>query len=483
LNDILKPDLCVIGAGAGGLSVAGAAVVVGVSTVLVEKAEMGGDCLNFGCVPSKSLLASAAAAEAQRTSEQLGIRSHEPRVDYGKIHDRIAGVIATIAPNDSAERFAALGVTVIRATARFTSPDMVVAGRERIQARRFVIASGSSPRIPDIPGLDLVRFLTNENVFALRDLPTRLVILGAGATGIEFAQVFRRLGSDVVVLETERALANEDPELAAPVLDRLAGAGVELRERSKIHRIEPRYGGGIRVVLAGAVGEDGETIDASHILIAAGRKANVEGLGLEVGQIKYGKMGIKVSRSLRSVSNRKVFAVGDVAAIDGRRGQWSTHRANYHAGIVVKSAAFRLPARVDEHLVPRVLYTDPEIASVGLGEEEARGKYRSIRVLRWPFAENDRAQTSGCAIGHVKVVTDKRGVVLGAGIVGPHASELITPWTIAIRQRLNLSALAAIVYPYPTLSEIARRVALISLASRAKNPWVGTLVRVLRSFG
>jgi pyruvate/2-oxoglutarate dehydrogenase complex dihydrolipoamide dehydrogenase (E3) component len=473
----------VIGAGAGGLSVVGAAVALGVSTVLVEKAEMGGDCLNFGCVPSKSLLAAAAAADAQRTCEGLGIRAHEPRVDYSKIYDHIAGVIATIAPNDSAERFAALGAKVIRAVARFTSPDVVVAGDTRIQARRFVIASGSSPRIPVIPGLDLLRFLTNENVFALRELPMRLVIIGAGVMGVEFAQAFRRLGSDVVVLEIERALATEDPELAAPVLDRLASANIELREGSKIRRIEPRYGGGVRVVLAGEVGEDGETLDASHILIAAGRKANVEGLGLEAGQIKYDKMGVKVSRSLRSVSNRKVFAVGDVAAIDGRHGPQFTHIANYHAGIVVKSVVFRLPARVVEHLLPKVLYTDPEIASVGLSEVEARGKYRSIRVLRWPFAENDRAQTSRCAIGHAKVITDRQGLVLGAGIVGPRASELITPWTIAIRERLNVSVLADVVFPYPTLSEISRRVALLSLASRAKNPWIATLVRVLRSFG
>jgi pyruvate/2-oxoglutarate dehydrogenase complex dihydrolipoamide dehydrogenase (E3) component len=483
LNDILKPDLCVIGGGAGGLSVAAAAAALGVSTVLVEKAEMGGDCLNVGCVPSKSLLASAAAADAQRASERFGIRAHEPRVDYGKIRDHIAGVIAAIAPNDSAERFAAIGVTVIRAAARFTSPAEVVAGNMRIRARRVVIASGSSPRIPDIPGLDAVRFLTNENVFALRELPTRLIIIGAGATGIELAQAFRRLGSDVVVLEIERALATEDPELAAPVLDRLTLAGIELREGSQIRRIEPRYGVGVRVVLAGEVGEDGETIDASHILVAAGRKPNVEGLGLEAGQITYDKMGVKVSRSLRSVSNRKVFAAGDVAAIDGRRGPQFTHVASYHAGIVVKSAVFRLRAHVLEHLLPRVLYTDPEIASVGLNELEARGKYRSIQVLRWPFAENDRAQTSGCTIGHVKVITDKGGIVLGAGIVGSRASELITPWTIAIRRRLNLSVFADVVFPYPTLSEVSRRVALLPLASRATNPWVVRLVRVLRSFG
>jgi pyruvate/2-oxoglutarate dehydrogenase complex dihydrolipoamide dehydrogenase (E3) component len=483
VSDILKPDLCVIGGGSGGLSVATAAAALGVPTVLVEKGEMGGDCLNFGCVPSKSLLAAGAAAEAQRNSERLGVRAHEPRVDYAKIYEHIKGVIAEIAPNDARERFAALGVTVVRASGRFISPDTLEAGNNRIRARRFVVATGSSPRLPGIPGLELVHFLTNESVFELRELPTRLVIIGAGAMGVELAQAFRRLGVDVVVLETDRALAAEDPELLVPVVDGMARAGIDLREGVKIFRVEPRHGAGVRVFLKGEVEQEGEPIDGSHILLATGRKANVEGLGLGAAGIMYDSMGIKVTRSLRSVSNRKVYAVGDAAAIDGVAGPKLTHAANYHAGIVIRSIVFRLPAKVMPHLVPRVIYSDPEIASVGLSEVEARGKYGSIQILRWPFAENDRARTERRIAGHIKVLTNRRGMVLGAGIVGRHAGELITLWTLAIKHHLKVSALADLVVPYPTLSEVSRRAALLSLAPRLANRWVAPLVRVLRSFG
>jgi pyruvate/2-oxoglutarate dehydrogenase complex dihydrolipoamide dehydrogenase (E3) component len=483
VSKILEPDLCVIGGGSGGLSVAAAAAALGVPTVLIEKAAWGGDCLNFGCVPSKSLLAAAAVADAQRNSDPFGIRAHEPRVDAARLYDHIKGVIAAISANDRPQRFAALGLTVLQAMARFTSRDVVEADRTQIKARRFIIATGSSPGVPAIAGLELVRFLTNETIFELRELPTRLVVLGAGATGIELAQAFRRLGVDVIVLDSGRALAREDPELAAPLIDRLVREGIEFREGVDIFRIEPRHGAGVRVYLKGEVEQQGEPIDGSHILLATGRKANVEGLGLEAAHIIYDAMGIKVSRSLRSVSNRKVYAVGDVAAIDGVAPARYTHVANYHAGIVIQATAFRLRARVAPDVLPRVIYSDPELASVGLSEEEGRRQHGSIRVLRWPFAENDRARTGRRTTGHIKVITTKRGLVLGAGIVGASAGELITPWTLAIKQGLNISALADIVVPYPTLSEISRRAAFLSLAPRLANPWVATLLRALRSFG
>jgi pyruvate/2-oxoglutarate dehydrogenase complex dihydrolipoamide dehydrogenase (E3) component len=483
VSRILEPDLCVIGGGSGGLAVAAAAAALGVPTVLIEKDAWGGDCLNSGCVPSKSLLAAAALAHAQRKNEQFGIRAHEPRVDAAKIHDHIKGVIAGIGVNDQPQRFAALGLTVLQATARFTSKDLLEADGSQIKARRFVIATGSSPRVPVIAGLELVHFLTSENVFKLRELPTRLVVVGAGATGIEMAQAFRRLGVDVIVLESGRALAGEDPELAAPVIDNLVREGLELREGVEIHRIEPRRGAGVRVYLKGEVDQEGEPIDGSHILLATGRKANVEGLGLETANITYDAMGIKVSRSLRSVSNRRVYAIGDVVAIDGVAAARYTHVANYHAGIVIQAITFRLPVRIVPNVLPRVIYSDPELASVGLSEEEGRIRHGSIRVLRWPLAENDRARTGRRTTGHIKVITTKRGMILGAGIVSCSAGELITPWTLAIKQRLNVSAVAGVVVPYPTLSEISRRAAQLALAPRLAYPWVTALVRALRSFG
>jgi pyruvate/2-oxoglutarate dehydrogenase complex dihydrolipoamide dehydrogenase (E3) component len=483
VDDVLKSDLCIIGAGSGGLSVAAAAAALGVSAVLVEKGPMGGDCLNFGCVPSKALLAAAAAAAAQRGSAVFGVRPHEPRIDFAAVHQHIRSVIDAITPNDSEARFSAMGVRVIRAPARFIGPDSVEAGGLVIKARRFVVATGSQPLIPAIPGLDLVHYLTNETVFDLRELPTRLVILGAGPTGVELAQAFRRLGSDVVVLETDRALAGEDEELARPLLDRLAREGIDLREGARVLRIEPRHGAGVRIVLEGEVEAAGETIDGTHLIVATGRRPNVEGMGLDLGNIAFDQAGIAVSGSLRSLTNRKVYAIGDVAAVDGKVGANATHVANYHAGLVVRATLFRLRVHVDQNLLPRVIFTDPELASVGATSEEARQRHRTIRVWRWPFSQNDRALSQHRDDGHIRVITTRDGEILGASILGPHAGELITPWTLAIKKRLNITDMADLVIPYPTLSEVSKRAALLSQVQRAASPWLSPVLRLISRFG
>ncbi len=483
IGDVLKSDLCIIGAGSGGLTVAAAAAALGVSAVLIEKGEMGGDCLNYGCVPSKALLAAAASAAAQRRSDKFGIRPHEPRIDFAAVHAHVRAVIDRIAPNDSEARFSALGVQVIRAPARFVGPDSVEAGGRVIKARQFVVATGSSPLVPPIPGLDLVHYLTNENLFGLRELPTRLVILGAGPTGVELAQAFRRLGSDVVVLELGRALAGEDEELTRPLLDLLVGEGIDLREGAKVLRVEPRHGAGVRIVLEGEFEQAGETIDGSHLIVATGRRPNVEGIGLDLGNIAFDQAGIAVSGSLRSTTNRKVYAIGDVAAVDGVTSPNFTHVANYHAGLVIRATVFRLRAQVDHHLLARVIYTDPELARVGVTGEEARLRYRSTRVWRWPFSENDRALTQHRSDGHIRVITTKSGEVLGASILGPQAGELITPWTLAIKKRINIAEMADLVIPYPTLSEVSRRAALLSQVERAASPWLSPLLRLIGRFG
>jgi pyruvate/2-oxoglutarate dehydrogenase complex dihydrolipoamide dehydrogenase (E3) component len=470
----LQPDICVIGAGSGGLSVAAAAAAFGVSVALVEKDKMGGECLNTGCVPSKALIAAGKRAHALADARDFGVSAGPAEIDFAKVHRHVHDVIAAIAPNDSKERFNGLGVRVIAGAARFKDRNTVVVGDGiEIAARRFVIATGSSPALPPIAGLEAVPYLTNETVFDLTARPEHLIVIGAGAIGLELAQAFRRLGAAVTVLEAGEPLAREDGECAAIVLDALAREGVLVRSNVAIARVEGA-GAKIKVVLAG----DGEeAIEGSHLLIATGRRANTDGLALEQARIACDRNGIVVNKRLKT-TNRHVYAIGDVAG----RGQF-THLANYHAGLVIRNALFRLPVKVNADLVPRVTFTDPELAHVGLTEAEARARGLTIRLLRWPYHENDRAQTERETAGHIKVVTDGRGKIRGATIVGAGAGELITTWTLAIDRGLPIRALAGIIVPYPTLAEIGKRAAITYFTPSLTNVWVRRIIALLRRFG
>ena len=470
----LQPDICVIGAGSGGLSVAAAAAAFGVSVALVEKDKMGGECLNTGCVPSKALIAAGKRAHALADARAFGVSAGSAGIDFAKVHHHVHDVIAAIAPNDSKERFNGLGVRMIAGAARFKDRNTVVVGDGiEIAARRFVIATGSSPALPPIAGLEAVPYLTNETVFDLTARPEHLVVIGAGAIGLELAQAFHRLGAAVTVLEAGEPLAREDGECAAIVLDALAREGVIVRSNVTVARVEGT-GAKIKVVLAG----DGEeAIEGSHLLIATGRRANTDGLALEQARIACDRNGIVVNKRLKT-TNRRVYAIGDVAG----RGQF-THLANYHAGLVIRNALFRLPVKVNADLVPRVTFTDPELAHVGLTEAQARARGLSIRLLRWPYHENDRAQTERETVGHIKVVTDGRGNIRGATIVGAGAGELITTWTLAIDRGLPIRALAGIIVPYPTLPEIGKRAAITYFTPSLTNVWVRRIIALLRRFG
>jgi pyruvate/2-oxoglutarate dehydrogenase complex dihydrolipoamide dehydrogenase (E3) component len=474
MTEKLRPDICVIGAGSGGLSVAAAAAAFGVRVVLVEKGKMGGDCLNYGCVPSKALLAAAKRAEMIRNATSFGIGSQRPVIEFDKVHDHVHGVIAAIAPNDSKERFTGLGVRVIEGSARFRNARTVMVGDIEIKARRFVVATGSSPTLPPIPGLEETPHLTNETVFDLRACPEHLIVIGGGPIGLELAQAFCRLGAAVTVLEAAKPLAKDDPECAAIVLDQLAREGVAIRTGVKVARVR-QEGRQVQVVLAAPDGE--ATIAGSHLLVAAGRRPNIDGLDLDAAGIKHERGAIVVDNRLRT-TNRRVFAAGDVAG-----GLQFTHVANYHAGLVIRQALFRLRVRVDDDAIPWVTFTDPELAHVGLSEAEALRRGHTIRVLRWPYHENDRAQTERGTQGHIKVITDKKGKILGATIVGPHAGELITTWTLALGQGLNIRALAAIVVPYPTLSEVGKRAAVTYFTPSLTSGWVRRVTRWLRRLG
>jgi pyruvate/2-oxoglutarate dehydrogenase complex dihydrolipoamide dehydrogenase (E3) component len=469
----LTPDICIIGAGSGGLSVAAAAAAFGVSVVLIEKHRMGGDCLNVGCVPSKALLAAGKRAQSIRTAAKFGIGAGEPEIDFAGVHRHVHGVIAAIAPNDSVERFTALGVKVIQAGGQFIDKDTVVAGDYRIRARRFVVATGSRAFVPPIPGIETVTAFTNETIFDLTERPEHLIIIGAGPIGLEMAQAHRRLGCQVTVLEAGRPLPKDDVECASIVVAALEREGVSLLSGVKVTRIE-RTEASIRAFIDRGEGE--MPIDGTHLLVAAGRRPVVDGLGLEAAGIAVGKGGIEVGADLRT-SNRRVYAIGDVAG-----SLQFTHMANYHAGIVIRAILFRLPAKADTRYVPWVTYTDPELAHVGMGEVAAR-QAGDVRILRWPFHENDRAQAEHETNGMVKLVTNTRGRILGATVVGPRAGELIALFTLALQKGLGVKDLAGMVFAYPTLSEAARRAAITYYTPTLTKPLVRKAIAFLRRFG
>ena len=464
----IETDICVIGAGSGGLSVAAGAVQMGARVVLIEADEMGGDCLNTGCVPSKALIAAAKAAEAQRRGFQ-GVLPVPPQVDFAAVKDHVHAVIDEIAPVDSQERFEGLGCTVIRAFARFTGPREVQAGDTTIRARRFVIATGSRALVPPIPGVDSVPYLTNETIFHLRERPTHLVVIGGGPIGVEMAQAHRRLGCDVTVIEGAKVLGREDPELAAVVIDALKAEGIAIVEGQPVVRLAGDVGA-VEVTLG-----DGRQIRGSHLLMAVGRKVALEGLNLEAAGVAHTAKGITVDAGLRS-SNRRVYAVGDVAG-----GLQFTQVAAWNAGIVVRQAVLGLPAKADPRALPRATYTDPELAQVGLTEAEARQAHgEALTVVRAEFAHNDRAQAEGKPKGLIKVMVVK-GRPVGASIVGAQAGELIGLWALAISARLKMSAIAGMVAPYPTLGEVSKRAAGAYFSPKLfENPALKRLVRFVQ---
>ncbi|EBA18353.1 mercuric reductase, putative [Roseobacter sp. SK209-2-6] len=440
-------DLLVIGAGSGGLSVAAGASQMGADVVLLEGHKMGGDCLNYGCVPSKALLASAKVAYQQGHAQSFGVSDQQPQVDYAAAKDHVHDVIDTIAPVDSQERFEGFGVTVIREFGSFLSPTEVQAGDHVLTARRIVIATGSAPFVPPVPGLDQVPYETNETIFDLREQPRHLLIIGGGPIGMEMAQAHIRLGSKVTVLEGAKALGRDDPEAAAVVLEALRGEGVEIVEGALAAEISGEVGA-IKVKT-----QDGRSFKGSHLLMAVGRKSNIDRLNLAAGGIEPSRTGIKVDAGLRT-SNRRVYAIGDVAG-----SLQFTHVAGYHAGVIIRSALFGLPSKASEVHIPRATYTDPELAQVGLIEAEARERFGSkLEIARFDYHHNDRALSERKAKGFAKVMVVK-GRPVGATIVGHQAGELISLWSLALANRLKMSQVAAMVAPYPTIGEVNKRVA------------------------
>ncbi len=470
----IKVDVCIIGAGAGGLSVAAAAVQMGATVVLIEHEKMGGDCLNYGCVPSKSLLAAAKSAKECQQSAHFGIHVESVAIDFAQVMSHVRGVIDTIAEHDSVERFTKLGVQVIQAKALFQDPHTVIAGDAIIHARRFVIATGSTATIPPIPGLEQTAYSTNETIFSLTAKPEHLIVIGGGPIGCELSQAFALLGCEVTLLEGVKILPRDEQDLVSILREQLIQDKVKLYEDIRVINVSQQNNAiHIQIERSGQQ----QTIIGTHLLVAAGRKANVAGLNLPAANIAYTDRGIQVDNRLRT-TNKHVFAMGDVAG-----GYQFTHIASYHAGIVIRNILFRIPAKVNYRAVPWVTYTMPELAHVGLLAEEALKNDSKVRVLNFSFSDNDRAQTERATVGSIKVITTAKGKILGTTILGAHAGELLLPWIIAIQEGRTIRDFTNAIAPYPTLSEISKRVAGEFYVTMLFSTRIKKLVRFLSRFG
>ncbi len=476
LAEILTPDLCVIGAGSGGLAVAEAARAHDASVVIVEKGRLGGNALHIGATPARALAAAADHAQALREAPLFGISAEELKVNFRKVHDHVNAVIAALSPAQAAPRFEALGATILAAEGRFVDKRTLVAGDTLVRARHFVIATGGRAEVPAIPGLDAVPFFTTDTILDNTRKLTHLVVVGGGPLALQLAQSYRRLGSEVTVVEAGLFLPDADPELAAVVLKRLAEEGVRLLPSSSVAAIQARSMGiGVSVNAP-----DGEVaLDASQILVATGRWPMLDGLDLDKAGIRRSKADpthLQLNRAGRT-SNPAVFAIGEAAGTD------MVHAARRQAAQVVRSALFGLPAASDPLAVPRVLHTDPELAEVGLSERAARTRHGlGFRVTRLSFADNDRARAARTPYGVVKLITTRSGRLLGAGIAGPGAAELGALFALALASGTTVAQLATLAAPYGSYAEIVNRLADLAV-TQAPNPILTRLLSLRRLLG
>jgi pyruvate/2-oxoglutarate dehydrogenase complex dihydrolipoamide dehydrogenase (E3) component len=448
-------NIVVIGGGAAGLTVAGGAALMGARVALVERGRMGGECLNNGCVPSKALLHVAKVAQIVRTAADHAVvgGSAQPQ-DLKRVMQDVRAAQARIAPHDSAERFTQMGVRVIASAAHLRSPHEVEveATGEVLWARHIAIATGSEPRVPDVPGLTAAGFLTNETIFDLDVLPGTLLVLGGGPIGCELGQAFQRLGSRVTIVNhSDHLLAREDRDVAEVLERRMVQEGVTVWNRSELTGVT-RAGEWRQARVRTPDGEG--QIEADAILVSAGRRPRVNGLGLEHLGVALDDNGIKVTQTGRT-SIRSIWAVGDVT--DTFR---FTHWGGHQARLVVRNALLPGATRDDRHALPWVTFTEPELARVGLSETEARAQGVAYDVYRVPFDHIDRAVCDGDTDGFAKVLTRKgSGRVLGAAIVHGHAGELIGEMALAIKHGLPVSKLGAVIHVYPTLGDVHRALA------------------------
>jgi pyruvate/2-oxoglutarate dehydrogenase complex dihydrolipoamide dehydrogenase (E3) component len=466
-------NLVVIGAGTAGLVAAAGAAILGARVALIERHLTGGDCLNYGCVPSKALIRSARAARGVAEAPEFGIEATPPKIEFADVMRRVRRVRAEIAPNDSVQRFAALGVDVFLGHGHFTGKRSLEVEGQRLEFRKAIIATGARAAVPPIPGLADAGCLTNETVFSLTALPRRLIVIGGGPIGCELAQTFARLGSQVsLVSDIPHLLPKEDTDVAALLEQQFRREGIELILGAKVERAEKSAVGKILIIDRG---QAKDTIVGDEILLAVGRVPNVEGLNLEAAGVKYDDKGVTVDDHLRT-SNSNIFAAGDISS------QYHfTHAAEALGRIALQNALFFGRKQASNLVVPWCTYTDPEIAHVGLNEGSASKSRIEIKTFTLPFADNDRAVVDADTAGFARVhVRRKDGRLLGATLVSRHAGESIGELVMAIQHKMKIGELAAIIHPYPTESEIVKRLGDASQRGRLK-PWMKqALVKVFQ---
>ena len=443
-------DAIVIGGGAAGLTAAGGVALFGRKAVLIEMHKMGGECLNNGCVPSKAIITAAKRAQEARQGTRHGVTLAEPKVEWAGVHKHIHDAIAAIAPHDSKETFEGRGVEVILGRAQITGKHTVEAGGKVLKAPRIVVATGSRPFVPPIEGLDDVPYLTNENLFDLDELPGHLVIIGGGVIGMEMAQSFRRLGSEVTVINPGDLMGRDDQDSVDVVAQVMREEGVKFVD-GKGQKVTGDSGGGKGSVTVEI--DDGQSVTGTHLLIAAGRTPNTSGFGLEELGVEIGRGGIVVDKRRRT-SIKSIYAIGDC-----RDGPRLTHVSGYEGGNVALEIGLGVPTKVDWKALPWCTYTEPEVAQVGMTEADAREEHGDrVTVVKEGFDHNERAIAEGSTKGHIKVVF-KGKKVLGASIVGKGAGELLLPWTQAISGKASSFGLGSAIVSYPTRSEINKAAA------------------------
>lgn len=465
-------DVVIIGGGSGGLVVASAAAQLNAKVALVEKDRLGGDCLWFGCVPSKSLLHASRVAHEVKNSSRFGIYSTPPDIQFSEATGYVQQVISNIQPNDSPERFENLGVEVIFGEGEFKDENTFTVNGRDLKARAFVVSTGSRPKVPPIEGIEQAGFLTNEQVFSLKDRPESLAVIGAGPIGCELGQAFHRLGSQVTLISSrDPILPKEDPEAALIVEQQIEADGINLVRGKRAQKVE---------VIDGKkhlwVGDEKVVVD--EILVSSGRVPNVGSLNLEAAGVQYNDKGLVVNQKLQT-SNKRIYACGDVIG-----GYQFTHVAGYEAGIVVQNALFFPSAKTDYRVIPWATFTEPELARVGLTEQQARERYgNEFEVLKQEFADVDRAQAEGATAGFAKLITTPKGQILGAHLVGPSAGELIHEVILAMKNQLPVSALTGMIHIYPTLSEVNSKAALqLKKRNYAKNTFLQNTLQRLFNF-
>jgi pyruvate/2-oxoglutarate dehydrogenase complex dihydrolipoamide dehydrogenase (E3) component len=457
-------NLIVVGAGTAGLVAAAGAAILGARVALIERALMGGDCLNCGCVPSKALIRAARAAYAVTEAREFGIEAPPPTIEFADVMRRVRRVRAEIAPNDSVQRFAKLGVDVFLGHGHFTGKHSLEVEGQRLNFRKAIIATGARAAVPPIPGLAEAGYLTNETVFSVTALPRRLIVIGGGPIGCELAQAFARLGSQVsLVSDVPRLLPKEDPDVATLLEQQFGGEGIELILGAKVERAEKSAVGKILIVNRG---QKNETVVGDEILLAAGRVPNVEGLNLEAAGVKYDDKGVTVDDNLRT-SNKNIFAAGDI----GSHFHF-THAAEALGRIALQNALFFGRKQASDLVIPWCTYTSPEIAHVGVNQEGASKSGIETQTFNLPFAENDRGVVDNDKQGFARVhVRKKDGRLLGATLVSRHAGESIGELVMAIQHKMKVGQLGAVIHPYPTEAEIIKRLGDTSQRGRLK-PWM-----------